>query len=133
VRTTPPILAGLQGLVAGLGALLVLVWLAPLPRLFQGLGNYLPLHSLVEVVSIVIAALVFGVVWNAYSHERSGNLVLLACALLAVALIDFAHALSYAGMPEFVTPSDPEKAIFFWLAAPRLAAISSRLSARPGP
>lgn len=61
--------------------------------------------------------LVFGVAWNAYSKERAANIVILACACLAVGLIDFAHMLSFAGMPVWVTPSGPEKAINFWLAA----------------
>lgn len=61
--------------------------------------------------------MVFGVAWNAYSSERHGNIMILAVGLLAVGVIDFAHALSFKGMPDFVTAADPEKAINFWLAA----------------
>ena len=122
MRTSPPALAGPQILVFGSAALLAAVWLYPPSHALQELAAYLPLHSFVEVVSIVIAALVFGVVWNADGGARSGNLMILACGLLAVALIDFAHMLSYAGMPAFVTPASPQKAIFFWLAARAVAA-----------
>ncbi|MEJ2529118.1 MAG: MASE3 domain-containing protein, partial [Gammaproteobacteria bacterium] len=77
-----------------------------------------------ETFSIVISMMVFGIAWNSYSTERPGNIVILACALLAVGLIDFAHMLSFKGMPDFVTPSDPEKAINLWLAARLVAALA---------
>lgn len=100
-----------------LAVVLLLIWRAPPSHAFQGLAAYLPLHTFMETLAIIVAMLVFGVGWHAYNRERPGNLVLLSCAFLAVGLIDFAHALSYKGMPEFVTPSGPEKAINFWLAA----------------
>ncbi|MBU1692175.1 MAG: EAL domain-containing protein [Gammaproteobacteria bacterium] len=77
-----------------------------------------------ETFAIVVAVLVFGIGWNAYSVERPINIVLLSCAFLAVGLLDFAHMLSYAGMPDFVTLSGPQKAIDFWLAARFLAAMA---------
>lgn len=100
-----------------LAVVLLLIWRAPPSHAFQGLSAYLPLHTFMETLAIIVAMLVFGVGWHAYNRERPGNLVLLSCAFLAVGLIDFAHALSYKGMPDFVTPSGPEKAINFWLAA----------------
>ena len=102
--------------VLGCAALLAAVWLAAPHHAFEGLASYLPLHTALETVSIVIAALVFAAVWSAYARERPGHLVILACGSLAVACIDFAHALSYPGMPDFVTPAAAEKSIFFWMA-----------------
>jgi len=32
-------------------------------------------------------------------------------------LLDIGHMISYTGMPDFLTPSSPTKAIYFWLAA----------------
>jgi PAS domain-containing protein len=60
--------------------------------------------------------------WAAHSRERPGNLLLLACVFFGVGLLDFLHTIAYAGMPDFVTPSGPEKAINFWLAARYLSA-----------
>lgn len=103
-----------------LGLLVVLflmVWLSPPNHFFEGVSKYQSVHLPLETISIVISMLVFGVAWNAYSKDRAGNIIILACALLAVGLIDFAHMLSFAGMPDWVTPADPEKAINFWLAA----------------
>ena len=84
----------------------------------------LPMHIFVETFSIAVSMLVFGVAWNAYSVERPGNLMLLACALFAAGLIDFVHMLSFKGMPDFVTPAGPGKAINFWLSARYIAALA---------
>jgi diguanylate cyclase (GGDEF)-like protein/PAS domain S-box-containing protein len=111
-------------LLVGCAALLAIVWLAPPHYGFEGLAGYLPLHTLLETVSIVIAALVFGVVWNAHAKERDGGLVALACAFVAVAIIDFVHTLSYPGMPEFVTSASAQKSIFFWMAARFVSALA---------
>jgi len=85
--------------------------------------QFLVLHTTLEVVSIIVAMLGFGIAWHAYSEERSGNIVLLGAALFGTGLLDFGHALSYAGMPELVTPSGPGKAISFWLPARLLVAV----------
>jgi PAS domain S-box-containing protein len=100
--------------------LLVALLASPRPEL-AGLANYLPLHTFLETFSIVVASLVFAVAWIA-GRPGPRNLAVLGCAFLGVALIDFAHTISYAGMPDFVTPSGAEKAIAFWLAARYLEA-----------
>jgi len=110
--------------IYALAAVFLLIWLLPTPPAFHGIANYLPIHMTLEGVSIVVAMLVFAVSWNAYSSERAGNVVIVACAMLAVGLIDFVHLLSFKGMPELVTPSGAEKAINFWLAARLLAALA---------
>ncbi len=86
--------------------------------------HYLPLHTLFETFSIAVAALVFAIGWNSYTQQTTPALLALSTGFLGVALLDFGHLLSYAGMPDFVTPSGPEKAIVFWLAARFLAAVS---------
>ena len=90
----------------------------------RGIASYLPLHTLLETIAIVIAMLVFAVGWNAYRRGLPGNILLLACAFLGVGLLDFTHMISYPSMPDFVTSSSPEKAINFWLSARSLAAIA---------
>jgi len=102
---------------------LVVFSLPPNP-FFRGMSGYVPLHLFLEVSSIVIACLVFAIGWNAYSRERPGTVALLASLFLGVALLDFSHALSFKGMPDFITPSHPEKAINFWLVARLLAALA---------
>lgn len=90
----------------------------------QGLANYVPLHTTLEVLAIVISALVFFTGWVVYQKEGSGNLMLLACCFLGVAILDLMHTLSYAGMPDWITVSSPEKAINFWLMARGFAVVA---------
>ncbi|WP_113906814.1 EAL domain-containing protein [Aliidiomarina celeris] len=78
---------------------------------------FLTLHTIFEVASVVVSVLVFSVVWNTRKFTKNSNLLVMACLMLMVAALDFCHTFSYAGMPDFVTPSSPEKAISFWLAA----------------
>jgi len=91
---------------------------------WQPIDNYVVLHTAMEMLAIVVSALVFAVGWIVYHKESSGNLMLLACCFLGVALLDFMHTLSYSGMPDWITPNAPEKAINFWLAARGFAAMA---------
>ncbi|MFA6903037.1 MAG: EAL domain-containing protein [Gallionellaceae bacterium] len=86
-------------------------------------AGYLPLHIFLETIAIVVSMLIFAVGWNAQGREQSGSVILLACAFFGIGLLDFMHVLSYKGMPDFVTPSDPEKGLAFWLAARLMASI----------
>ena len=113
-------------LVAG-ATLLVLPLLL---LLFPGLQflhqpvNYLPLHTFLEFFAIAVAILVTGIGWNATHGDHSGHMTVLGAGFLAVALLDIGHTLSFAGMPDFVTPSGVEKAIWFWLTARIASAVT---------
>ena len=115
--------------LAGLGALLVLVWLYVPRDPFAGVGAYLPFHIFAESSSIIVSMMIFAVMWNAHSFDRSSGLVVLACAMLGAGLLDFGHMLSVSGMPRFVTDSSPDKGIAFWLAGRMLATAGLVLAA----
>ncbi len=108
---------------AALTLLLAFGQALPLLRFFEQPAHYLPLHTGLEIVAIVVAAMVFALAWNLRRHAAPHHLVL-GAAFLSVGLIDLAHTLSYAGMPPLVTPAGAEKAINFWLAARFVAALS---------
>ena len=110
--------------VGVLWLLLLLIYVLPSPSGISGIAHYLPLHMAMETLAICIAGLIFGVVWSARREQLSRNAMLLACAFLGVALLDFGHMLSYHGMPDFVTASSPHKAISFWLAARLFSALA---------
>ena len=120
VATRDPLTTALRW-VGGLAIIYGLLWLVG-GDVDPGLGRYLPLHTTMEVAAIVVAMLAFGIAWNAYADARPGNILIVGTALFGVGLLDFGHTLSYHGMPDFVTPSGPQKAIVFWLAARYLAA-----------
>ncbi|HLD66819.1 MAG TPA: MASE3 domain-containing protein, partial [Pseudomonas sp.] len=104
---------------------LLLVWLLPGSAELKQSHIWFPtyLHTIFECFAVVVAMLVFSITWHTYRPKHSGNLMLLACGFLSVGLLDLAHLLSYRGMPDFITPASPEKAIDFWLAARLVAAI----------
>lgn len=79
-------------------------------------------HNVVEAFAIVVAMLVFVTGYNSILSVRGRAVVLLGVAFFGVGLLDLLHTLSYAGMPDAVTPNTAQKSIFFWLAARMLAA-----------
>ncbi|HJV72946.1 MAG TPA: MASE3 domain-containing protein, partial [Noviherbaspirillum sp.] len=122
VRNDP--LSEMRLLLLLLAGVCIGVWQIPSLQILHGVPLMpLWLHIVLEVFSITVALLLFGIIWNAYSKERSGRIVILGCVFLAVGLIDLAHMLSFRGMPDFVTPAHPEKAINFWLASRVFAAL----------
>ncbi len=112
-------LAGILLLVASIPLLL---WQAvPANQLSISAPAFLAAHSMMEIFAVIVAALVFFTGHGAQETVRSIRAVVVGCAFLAVALFDMLHFLSYAGMPDLITPNTPHKAILFWLSA-RLAA-----------
>ena len=102
---------------------LLLLWLSPMPTAVKGWANYLPLHMALETASIFFAGLIFAITWHTPRSQTSLNAVVVGCTFGGVALLDFTHMLSFAGMPSFITPSDTNKAIYFWLSGRALAAV----------
>ncbi len=103
----------------------VVVWLYSRLSSPVYLSNFmsLHLHTFMEISSIVVSMMFFGIVWNSCGIKCQGNIQFLAYALFIAGMIDFAHMLSFVGMPDFITPSGEEKAINFWLVARLIAAI----------
>ncbi len=106
-----------------LGVLFAVCSVLPAWTLFSAHEHYLVLHTALEVFSITVSAMVFALGWNLRRTAQSAPFVWLGVIFLAVALIDFLHALSYVGMPAFVTPSGLEKGINFWLVARALSVL----------
>jgi diguanylate cyclase (GGDEF)-like protein/PAS domain S-box-containing protein len=96
---------------------ILLLWASPVPAAIKGWANYLPLHMALETASIFFAGMIFSITWHTPRAQNSLRNVIVGCIFGGVALLDFSHMLSYAGMPSFVTPSGSSKAIYFWLAA----------------
>jgi diguanylate cyclase (GGDEF)-like protein/PAS domain S-box-containing protein len=91
---------------------------------FTGTIDYLPVHSFLEIIAVVVASSVFAMGWYTYLDRADYRTVSVACLFLGVAILDFSHVLSFGGMPDFITPSGPNKAIDFWLAARSFAALA---------
>lgn len=103
---------------------LIIVWILPAPDAAKGIASYVPLHTIMEIIAIAVAAMVFGISWTTHKFKPNGRALVLGIGFFGVALLDLSHTLSYAGMPDLLTPSGPEKAINFWLAARLLAGLA---------
>nr|WP_316642380.1 EAL domain-containing protein [uncultured Roseateles sp.] len=112
---------------AGWGLLLLalpLLWWVSHPSRHVALepAPFLFMHSVVELFSVVVSLLVFVTGYRAILPVRKGAVVLLGLAFLGVGVLDFLHTLSYAGMPDALSPNSPQKSIYFWILARLLAA-----------
>lgn len=106
------------------GLLLLGALLSGLP-LFSAAQHYdVLLHTGLEFLSLAVTLMIFTVGWFSFGHERGARFQILACAFLAVAILDFMHVLSYPGMPDWITPSSLEKAMDFWFPARMIGALA---------
>ncbi|HEX9023415.1 MAG TPA: MASE3 domain-containing protein [Geobacteraceae bacterium] len=109
------ILAGVF-LAALLPFLLVEIFYSRL-YLVMDVPQYLVFHNVTEFFSVMVSMSIFGVGWFAFDQSRDRHVLFLATAFLAIGLIDFMHALGYAGMPQFITPNSANKSTQYWIAA----------------
>lgn len=106
--------------IAGLLAIAFVPWL----HFEVPVSVNVTLHTTFETVSVVVSALVFSVGWHTFSRQNTNNVALVCSAFLGVAILDFAHLLSFDGMPDFITPSGAGKPIATFLAARVMVAVA---------
>jgi diguanylate cyclase (GGDEF)-like protein/PAS domain S-box-containing protein len=76
---------------------------------------FLSLHTVLEVLAVVVGMMV-ALTARYVLDERERRLRgVVATGFAVVAGMDLLHLLSYAGMPEFVTPNASHKSIVLWL------------------
>ncbi len=97
--------------------LLIQFFTCALPIGNQAISFFLPLHTLLETVSIVVSMMVFTLGWNTADRNTSGNIILLGALFFAVGVLDFLHTNSYLGMPDLITQNTTQKQLNFWLFA----------------
>lgn len=89
----------------------------------MALANYLLFHTVIELLSIVIGAMVFGIAWNTRALGGRPFFLVLGCGLLGVGVLDLVHALVYRGMGVFPDAgANPPTQL--WVAARMLEALA---------
>lgn len=78
---------------------------------------YLPIHTAIEFFAILTSFSIFTLGWATFRNVGSNKILLLGLTSFAVGWFDLGHTLSFAGMPDLVTASGPNKAIYFWIAS----------------
>ncbi|KAB0624145.1 bifunctional diguanylate cyclase/phosphodiesterase [Castellaniella defragrans] len=111
------------GAASALLVILIVVTTLRLPAAASDVSNFLPLHMALETLSIVVASLIFGLIWSSRHEKLPANLLWVASAFLAVALLDFLHVLTLPGMPDFIVPGSTARSTGFWLAARLVGAL----------
>jgi PAS domain S-box-containing protein len=95
--------------------LIVIEAMPPYAEMLHGHTSMLSLHLLLELFAIIIAVLVVTVSWHTVDAKDARSANVLISGFLIVASCDLVHALSYSGMPPFLSESSTPRAIFFWL------------------
>jgi PAS domain S-box-containing protein len=95
----------------------------PLESVQLPLVSYVPFHTGLEFLSVLISFLVFATVWFTPARDTTAPLTVISLAILGGGVLDTLHLLSIVGMPDFVTPSSTQKSVAFWLAARACVAV----------
>lgn len=93
-----------------------------------GTANYLVFHSMIELFTIFVAFSIFAVGWHTFKLTKNTRSLFLGIAFWTIGILDLFHALSYQGMPAFITSNSPTKTLYFWLVARLVMAISFLVS-----
>jgi diguanylate cyclase (GGDEF)-like protein len=90
----------------------------------NSIPSYIALHNVLEFVAALVSSMICIVGWNRHNNHANARIMFVAVSFMLVSVFDLGHALSFRGMPEFVTTNDDQKSITFWIAARYVAALS---------
>lgn len=85
---------------------------------------HLFLHTAIELFCVAISFTLFIMQIGTLERNQNTRTVILASTFFAVGFFDLLHTMSFKGMPDFVTKSSTDKAIYFWLLARGILAFS---------
>jgi signal transduction histidine kinase len=79
--------------------------------------EYLPIHTLLEIVTISISASVFFVRWFPSRFTRNPQSLVIGVLFFSLAAIHIVHTLTYSGMPDFLGPTSTALPTYYWILA----------------
>ncbi|MFA5536908.1 MAG: GGDEF domain-containing protein [Bacillota bacterium] len=85
--------------------------------------NYLLFHSLAEGFAIIVAALIYVLATRTYKHSKNDVFLFLGISYFYVAILDFAHMITYKGMGIF-PGFDTDVPTQLWIAGRFVEAVS---------
>jgi len=110
-------------LALALGALFAMVELLDRQLYFEiSPERYLVLRTLLELGSVLISFAVFIANWEASKLSNNSRSLFVSTGFLAVSALSTMHALSYPGMPDFLSRNSVEKTVLYWMASNYAAA-----------
>ncbi|WP_285396329.1 EAL domain-containing protein [Lysinibacillus sp. fls2-241-R2A-57] len=88
-----------------------------------GENNYVTIHLMMEILIIVVTMAISIQTWLISPYILSNRVLYAGALFLTFSLIEIAHALSYKGMPFFITESTPYAATWFYMLGRLLLSI----------
>ncbi|MFA4886190.1 MAG: MASE3 domain-containing protein [Desulfotomaculaceae bacterium] len=76
---------------------------------------YPVVHTVIEYVIVLVAICASMMSWYDYKYKHELKMLIISLTFGIVAPFEFAHALSYMGMPDFITPNSVNKASTFFI------------------
>jgi len=76
---------------------------------------YPAVHMVIEFAIVVVAICVSLMSWYDYKYKHELKMLIISLTFCLVAPLEFAHALSDLGMPDFITPNSVNKASLFFI------------------
>lgn len=89
-------------------------WSEELYGIFEE-NNYVTIHLLIEILIIVVSLTIAIQSWLISPYLLSSTRLYLGALFLTIGLLEIAHALSYKGMPFFITESTTYAATWFYM------------------
>lgn len=80
-----------------------------------GENNYVTIHLLLEIFIIIACMAIAIQIWFISKFTLINKDIFIGALFLFLALIEIAHAISYKGMPFFITESSPYEATWFYI------------------
>ncbi|MCF7868223.1 MAG: hypothetical protein K9N09_05935 [Candidatus Cloacimonetes bacterium] len=102
--------------------ILLMIVLIPL-LYFISSRNYIFFHTIVELISIIVAFSLFSIAWNSQEFSTNKYLLFLGIAYLFIGSIDLLHTISYKGMNIFPN-YDTDLPTQLWITARYMESIS---------
>jgi len=113
IENLAPIEAVIASLAVFAGAL---IYARANPVVFSP-EEYLPIHTLLEIVTISISASVFFVRWFPSRFTRNPQSLVIGVLFFSLTAIYVVHTLTYSGMPDFLGPTSTALPTYYWILA----------------
>ncbi|MFE3576761.1 MASE3 domain-containing protein [Lysinibacillus sp. NPDC059133] len=88
-----------------------------------GENNYVTIHLMMEMLITVVTMSISIQTWLITPYILSNKVLYAGALFLAISLLEMAHALSYKGMPFFITESTPYASTWFYMLSRLLLSI----------
>ena len=109
--------------LASVPMLCMSIWSVRLPAWYGGL-SFTQWHTLLEFASILVCGAVAAVAWNGRDLATPRSVRVLGVACAGALVLDLAHALSFPGMPDLISPNTATKTAALFMAGRLLLALA---------